>query len=286
VPRYLSFSGFETATTCLWRYYLKYILKLVVPENALTSFYGSIVGGVFEAFYKEQLWRSPDILQALRSKVPAALAAAYAGAAKQGRTVLWRGDVPGKRGSKLYLNEAELLADVDAGLVNGLQIIRDFQLIGIKMGAEVPLRCKVQGHTLDGRSDFVLSRLRPVTETVILDGKGSQYHDRYVHEDQLKWYAMLYDLLYGVPPDRVGFVFWRYRGMDAIKWVPFTEASLQELLGRALRMLNSIESRDRARQEGKNPVDAFPPAPCKDNCALCAYNTPDVCPAGAVFHKE
>lgn len=286
MARYLSYSGYDTAVSCLLKYYYKYIAKVVVEENALTSFYGSIVGSVVEDFYKRQMWRAPDILEAMRARVPAALAAAYAGAVKQKRKVLWKGDVPGRKGRNLYKDEAELLADVDQGITNALQLIRDFQLIGPRMGAEVPLKCQVQGHTLDGRADIVITRARPREETIILDGKGSRYHDQYTSEVQLKWYAMLYEMLYGTPPDRVGFVFWRYSGMEALKWVPFSVEDLRALLGSALRIIESIEMRDRAVQAGQDPLMAFPSAPCQDNCTLCAYHTPDLCPAGAVFHKD
>jgi hypothetical protein len=283
---YLSYSGSKTALTCLYKYWRQYIDKTPVVENGLTSFYGSIVGTVFEDFYQMDLWKQPDVVGALRARVPTALAAAYAGAARQNRPIQWKGDVSAKDGKNLYDNEAELLADVDQGIINGLEVIQEFQLLGPRMGAEVPLDVVVEGHKIGGRADFIISRLRPRDETIILDGKGSKYRDQYTDPVQLKWYAMLYEIRYGKPPNRLGFVFWRYRHLEALQWEPFKVEDLRILLGSTLTLIDTLEYRKRACQAGALPVHAFPPTPCRDNCFLCSYGTKELCPAGAKFHKD
>lgn len=281
---YLSYSGYDTSK-CLFKYYHQYRAKTPVVENGLSSLYGSIVGSVFEDFYNMGLWKAPDVLAALKARIPAALASAYAGVERQGRVLKWKGDAPVAERKNLYADEAELLADVEEGISNGLDTIQNLQLIGPRVGAEVRLDAVVEGHKIGGRADFLIYRESPAKQTIILDGKGSRHRELYVSATQLKWYAMLYQIRYGAPPDRIGFLFWKFRGLDALEWESFVPEDLTLLLGQVLTRIRRIEIADKAIQAGTPPVEAFPPSPCRDSCFLCAYGNPSMCPAGAPFHR-
>lgn len=290
---YLSYSGYTTHKDCPYQYYHKYVAKtFVAGENVITSLYGSTVGSVFEDFYSLGLGSSPDCLAALRGRVRGALDKAYAGGVKQGRGLWWKGE----RSSKLevsrdiYANEQELLADIDQGIVNGLTTIREFHLFGPRVGAEVKLDVKVGPHTLGGRADFIAARASPRVqgrlETLILDGKGSKHRDRYASPVQLQWYAMLYELKYGIPPDRLGFVFWRFRGLESLQWEPFEVLDLRVLLGSVLDCMDRLEVSAKMVATGADPVVEYPPKAGRDPCFLCSYNKSGLCEFGAEFRKK
>ena len=284
---YLSYSGFKSYTSCPRMYWHQYIgkTKLVIPENAVNSLYGSIVGNLFETFYSAKLWRETGVEQKLLGLVPSHFLKVVAKETREGggRTIRWKPE-----DSKAnYASPDALLDDVRVTIPRGLSIIRQHRLLGpTQSEAEVKLDHTVDGHTIGGRADFLIKRIAPYLDLVLIDGKGSKWRDKYVDVRQLKWYAMLHRLKHGFMPDKLGFVFWRFEAERAMDWVDFSEAELVELQGAVLSTMQRIEetTAQLATLGGSDVPSAlretFPPSP-GERCRLCAFRL--VCPEGQHF---
>jgi len=276
---YLSYSGFKSYVQCPYSYWHKYVNKttLLTPENTVNSLYGSTVGILFEGFYADKLWRSKDYESVLQSRVEETFDKAVKD--QRGRIVDWNDEKAN------YHSRAELLADVRETIPRGLQIIRENRLIGPQADAEVKLDSKFGPHLVGGRADFIIRRVEPHKDLVILDGKGSKWGGKFVEDTQLKWYAVLHRARLNVVPDALGFVFWRFEGEKAITWVKFTSADLDVLQHEILTTMNRVATSIDRLQGVSGKLKAFDelrqelfPAQAGDNCRLCAYA--DLCEEG------
>jgi hypothetical protein len=288
---YLSYSGYKSYATCPYQYWHKYVNKttLLVPENGINTLYGSTVGIVFEAFYRDKLWKAPDCTQKLIDLAKPTLDQAIQDQTRQGRLLDW-GDEKAN-----YKNPKEILADVVASIPDGVETIRQQKLVGPFMEAEMKLDFRFGRHIMGGRADFVVRRTKPHGDLLIIDGKGSKHREKYldgkpkkknepVEGVQLKWYSVLYRELYGVVPDGLAYLFWRFKGDRAVEWVPFSVADLNDLKTEVLSTISRIEATSktvagaghpRAREELRQELF---PAQAGGHCNLCAYNT--VCEEG------
>src|SRR5262245_3739651 len=67
---YLSYTGFQCARDCLYRYVNTYKIHTPhPPDDRLGSVYGTAVGRLFETFFKERMWRSPGSCERLKALV-------------------------------------------------------------------------------------------------------------------------------------------------------------------------------------------------------------------------
>lgn len=281
---YLSYSGFKAYTSCPRMYWHQYIAKtkLEVPDNKVNSLFGTLVGGLFETFYSERLWRETHIEQKLQDLVLPHYIRMVANETRTG-AIRWKPEDPKAK----YTDPEALLVDARETIPRGLAIIRQYRLLGpTQSEAEVKLDCVVDGHIIGGRADFLIRRIAPHRDLVLIDGKGSEWRDKYVDPRQLHWYALLHRLKYGISVDKLGFVFWRSPPETALDWVPFTEEHLAELQASILGAITQIdEAKTRLRLA---PVDAqmallnemFLVSP-GDRCRLCTYMV--VCPDGNQF---
>lgn len=308
---YLSYSGWKSYVTCPSGYWHNYVnkTKLVNPENGVNSLFGSTVGVVFEHFYRDRIFRRPDYLATLHGLAEGTLNKAISDQIKQGRVVNWsdeKSNYP-KEKAGLTANQAvqvgrqELLQDVSVAIANGVNTIRTHKFVGPMMEAEMKLDARFGPHTMGGRSDFVIQRVPPFSDVVIIDGKGSKHRDKYVDGKprkkgepiegiQLKWYAVLYREKYKRTPDALAYIFWRFSGDQAVDWVPFTENDLnllkEEVMATIKRIDRSVahleatagtQSRTELREE------LFPTQP-GHHCTLCAYV--EVCPDGEKYVSQ
>jgi hypothetical protein len=247
---YLSYSGYKTYRDCPMAYWHKYVNRTVPvePDNCVNSLYGSVVGALFESFYKGQLWRNFGKTEAaLIERVPSMLdevirdATSHRQRFGQPSVLLWKGPKrDGKDPRANYRSTEELTEDIKQGVSNGLLTIKSQYLLGEGAQAEVSLDSVVRGHDLAGRSDFLVRRSYH-RDLVILDGKGSKFREAFTDTTQLKWYGMLHRLRHKTYPDRLGFVYWRYKPPDSLDWVPFTRDDLAELLEEVLKTVPRIE---------------------------------------------
>jgi len=146
------------------------------------------------------------------------------------------------------------------GVLGYLHTMRQHKLWGKEVQCERRLEAQIGSLLIGGKPDFIFK-----DEMVrILDGKNSQSKDAYVSPDQLRWYALCYQLVEGVLPDQLGFVWYRYpfdatTNEPGIDWVPITARDLEHLSERALYVrLGQIDRK-------------FDPIPVPKNCRICNY---------------
>ena len=122
------------------------------------------MGILFERFYADKLWRRKDYADFLQSIVEETFDKAVKD--QKGRIVDWNDEKAN------YHSRAELLADVRETIPRGLQVIRENRFIGPQADAEVKLDWKFGPHLVGGRADFIIRRVEPHGDLVILDEIG------------------------------------------------------------------------------------------------------------------
>lgn len=290
---YISYSGYKLYVQCPFAYWNRYVNKtmLSTPENCLGALYGSTVGLVFEAFYRDRLWKHTEYATKLQDLVLPYLEKAIKEQRKQGRVIDWSDE----QATRTYKNQGELIADIRESIPRGVETIRQNSLMGPLMEAEMKLDGKFGSYVIGGRADFVIRRVSPYSDLVILDGKGSKYREKFVdghasksnvvEGTQLKWYGMLYQNRYGSLPDGLGYIFWKFGGDRAMEWVPFVGSDLSDLKDEILATLSRIDNSVRRLQglSGKPQAHAdlrqelFVAQP-GSGCKLCSYSS--VCEEG------
>ena len=258
---YLSYSGFKKDDECPRAYWHNYINKTKVSDNRIGSSMGSIIGGVFELFYSEKLWREKDPEAALQDRVKPVARKVVKKELTTG-VFNWK-DPRFKRNGPHSM--AEVIENVVASVPNGLKIIKQHRLLGVGAQAEVKLDTGISGHIIGGRADFIMQRLAPHGDNIIVDGKGSIHRDKYVDARQLLWYAMLHRKKLGVLPDRLAFLYWKSEPSEAIDWVTPTKDDVDELQDRVIKSAELIELRTKGGER------AFPTRPKPFNCKFCPY---------------
>ena len=284
---YLSYSGFKKWTSCPYEYYHDYVAKTVPikPENGANTLYGSTTGSLYEIFYKEQLWRSKNPEEELLRRVEPTLNWVIEKELKK-RVIRWK---PEDKDSN-YTDREQLLRDIRETVPRGLQIIRQHRLIGPQTDAEVVLDRDIlfgsKVHRIGGRTDFIIRRVPPTKDLLILDGKGSRHRQKYVDIRQLRWYGWLYELGTGVLPDLVGFVYWRSEPQEAVDLFPILRREIDKLRDQVATAIQEIETATKrlevlqgADGEEDEIPKIFPAVP--GNCRLCTYSAQ--CRAGKAF---
>lgn len=283
---YISFSGFKMYTSCPLAYWHNYVMGTPPPEpdNAVNALYGSVVGVLFEDFYTQRIWRNKDFVQVLLNRVESTYDKVLADQQRRGRALKWK---TGEDPRPNYHSKEELLADVRDAVPRGIRIIRFDKLIGPRAEAETKLNVKIRDYVIGGRADFIIQRVKPHEDLVILDGKGSKHRDAFVDPRQLKWYALQYSLRNsGQLPDRLGFVYWRFDPPEAVDWVAFSQSDVDELLDEILGTLAAIE-RGTTRRAGESLESTkryFPPRPSRETCRFCVFL--QLCPEGQEVMTE
>jgi hypothetical protein len=288
----LFYSGYKQYAQCPFEYWNGAVGKTIVDkvDDRLGSVFGTVFGRLVETFYKQALWKNPaKAREELQAKIETYVdytlkreTTAYGD--KPAGVLLWKEQNP----KALYANRAELISDIRTHIPNALEIIKHHRLLGPLAEAEFTLDFETPDqHVLGGRADFLIQRLAPHSDLVILDGKGSRHRDAYVDPDQLKWYATLYWLNSfkenpeGKLPDRLGYVYWRSPPEKAVDWLTFTELELAAFYENALDVLKEIEGKAKKTPERTSPNAArgvFLAKPSEKNCTYCKYT--EVCPPG------
>jgi hypothetical protein len=168
----------------------------------------------------------------------------------------------------------ELCAD---GITGFVQTMKAHRFLGPYAKAEVDLVGWIdKWNPIGGRADTIIKRSD--TGVTIIDGKNTKYKMKYTDPDQLRWYALLYKLLYKELPDRLAYVWYRFptghvttdkEGTEitetGVEWVEFDEGDLQGLAQRALEAKEGMET------------EQFDPTPSPKVCNFCDFLT--VCDA-------
>jgi hypothetical protein len=275
---YISYSGYDLANDCLRAYYHQYIAKTQVTklDNRVHMLYGEAVGILYQAFYNDGLWKANTTARMLALVKPT-IQKVITNEIRKGGTFDWKekGLKEGTRSIK------EVEGEVIETVHRGLRSIRHHRLLGTDAQAEVVLDTIVDGHKIAGRADFVMTRVKPHGDRVIIDGKGSRHRDQYTNHRQLRWYAMLHWLKLGSIPDRLGFLYWRYEPENSLDWTQTTPDALNVLKSSVLQMIGTIEQANRDILNGAEPEKVFPASPKTSGCKFCRYL--EVCPEGQRF---
>lgn len=302
---YLSYSGWKKSDNCGFDYWLGYVAKVPLPEpdDRLGSIYGSVVGKLFEDFYNEEIYRQGQPQGIVMGRVGETIRSIIeeeihpSASWKKGGVLKWKGTGPDQNPKAMYTDEAELAADVRDAVSRGFEIIRHHRLLGKGAQAEVPLDATILGHKLGGRADFIMRRVKPFQDEILLDGKGSRWLDAYVDKRQLQWYAMLFQERNKRLPDQLGFVFWRAESVeDAVLWVPVVPDEIQALKEQVLADIRKIEARIsgpkltiEAARRVFLPIAERTDVSKEDKkqaCRFCSYAIEAICPAGAQIVDE
>lgn len=280
---YISYSGFKLYLECRRAYLHKYVLKTPIPKvlNRVHMLYGDAVGKLFEVFYVDRLWRK-DPRGQLLERVRPTMDRIVANEIKKGGVFNWK-EKDLKDGTRSF---DEVEEEVRTTVPRGLNSIRHHRLLGNDAAAEVVLDVEVDGHKLAGRADFLMTRIQPHGDLVLIDGKGSRHRDKYTNHRQLRWYAMLHWLKHGVVPAKLGFLYWRYEPVAtrrdepvSMDWSTVTVPELVDLKSSVLAAIVEIEAGRtglvQLRDKATSP--AFWATPNSD-CKLCDYL--ELCPDG------
>lgn len=294
---YLSYSGYQNAEGCRYRYWHSYIAHTPPPkpEDRLGSVYGTVVGRLFETFYANEMWRRPGSSNALTAMAGTVVDAVLDEEVKPkkgraGGVIVWRReDVPGSE-KALYASREELISDVQAAIPRGLATIKAYRFLGRNAKAELKLDTDIEGHRVGGRADFVMTRIPPHGDLVIVDGKGSRRRGRYADELQLRWYSMLFNERYGRLPDRTAFVYWHFDPPSNVDWCTVNPTDVDKLKGKVVKVIKDLDASSTKVGSSKSlPLirSVFMPSAQIANCRFCSYATEELCPQGlAVVLKE
>lgn len=270
---YLSYSGFDYWDSCPYSYWHRYVVKTrpPKPDNRVNMLYGATVGMSFEHFYNQKMWRLPNFVDVMLGKVRQLVEKIMEDETAEGKN----GIINWKDKEANYSSIEEVVEDVQGAIRRGIKIIKHHRLVGYEAVSEMKLDVRTEGHTLGGRTDFLIRRLPPLGDMTITDGKGSRFRDRYVDRRQLRWYAMLFEYLRKCLPDQVGFIYWRSDPETAIDWYPVTPSETAELRKAVFEAIDAIEDRRRRLPVAPEPtrdeiLSAFPARPSKD-CRWCNY---------------
>ena len=293
---YLSYSGYSKYDSCGFAYWNEYINKTKIEgvDDRLGSLYGSIVGLIMEHFYRDRLWKAEKPQQALQDLVVPLMEKTIKRETspwkeRAGGVLLWKGTGEGKNPKALYADEAELEADIRDTIPRALRSVRHHKLLGPRTDAEYKLDFTQDGDIIAGRADFLIQRVSPLSDLLIIDGKGSRHRAKYVDPEQLRWYAMLLWLHTKKLPDKLAFLFWKFEPLQSMDWIDVSEYEVEELHEKVRDYFRDIEKKTRLLVVGAPPAGArnvFTPSPNEDNCRFCPYATQELCPKGAQVQQE
>lgn len=244
---YLSYSGRKTYLDCPFQYKHRYVLKTDVERDPRTSFFGSIIGKVFEWFYERNIWSLPDPESSALSLLPEAV-----------RTVLSEEKFH-RSSDPSYVDSVE--AEVRELVPAGVSVIRTHKLLSANSRAELDLTITYPSEKhgmsirLGGRSDFV--HYHSPQDVWIVDGKGSRHREKFVDSEQVIWYAIQHYLKFGVAPTRLGFMYWRFP-KDPIQWIEYGSQSIRDSLDLTFDVAKKIK------------LEVFSPK-TSSNCHNCDY---------------
>ena len=227
---------------------------------------GIVVGRAVEKFYNDQVYLSPArVTQILTDFVEK----------EWGRQT--RREKNWIDYDRARMSAREMVADCKKGVEGFLVTMKKHRLLGNYAQAEVRMLGWLNKWvTIAGIADVVIRR--DDTGITIIDGKNTVHKMKYTDADQLRWYALVFWREFGVMPDRLGFVWFKFpAGMkttgpngeevveEGIEWVPFDEGDLRGLAKRAIDARNAMRRKK------------FDPVPDPPQCKKCKFEL--MCPA-------
>lgn len=157
------------------------------------------------------------------------------------------------------LNQPELLQECINTIYSNIEELDIYEGTESELKFEIKLK---SGDELVAKIDFIKTRDDGGIE--IIDGKNSQTIGKYVDNNQLLFYALMYRFKFGKLPDKLGFLYYRHRTID---YVPFTEEEVDNLWKDIIRTMVHIKQ-----------AKEFPATPSAKSCRFCDYLSE--CPEG------
>lgn len=252
----ISYHTYAMLRLCRYRYQLSVVdkKKPAMPEDNRNAIFGHITQRLFEHFYVQEWFRlGKGATQKLYDELPATMREQLAK-----NPCLWE-----------HRSEIELLErDCQDAIPKFIKAVREYALIGEKNQSEVSLCYPISKEfNITGRADFLIHKGK---DLILLDGKGTKYGDKYLDEDQLLYYGVIFRQLKMRRPTRAGFWLWREAN---IKWIDFSEERLEELYTKIKEVLFFVQKRD------------FGANPSTKACKFCPYQVLD-CSFYADWHKK
>lgn len=207
----ISYHTYEDYIECPYRFKLKHIDRVppTVPVDEYHTMYGRLIGKFFEMYSNVWRFKTPYLFpEHIRERMNILFDGLIAT-----HTINWR------RGTR---NKEEIIdqACTDAHTIMESPSLNYF----LNSKSEVSMEVKLQsGHKITGRPDFIHQDAKSGTP-LILDGKGSKKKGKYISDEQLYYYALLYYLTYNEIP-QLGFFYYRYNEFIPID---FTENDLKD----------------------------------------------------------
>lgn len=249
---YLSYHMFKDLSECPLRYYWRYVAKRPptvedIPQNKIQ---GIIWNKVLETFYKDRKYL-------LREKVREWLREEIEKVFSQQESEL---RVKWKAGER-----EEFFQESIGAVVILVEAIKKHRLLSNDVEVELSLKASVSPMcVIGGRLDMVYTR---EGNPCILDFKGTRHRDkRYICEDQLYWYYLLYKGARGIAPSQLGFWLLRFGEID---WVEASSPKIEEFLSRVRGAFKDLQQKIPSSRNREPPLDLGTPS--LKVCAWCQY---------------
>ena len=278
---YLSWSGSTILEDCPLKFYHTYVARTPPsnPDNRVHMLYGETIGRLFQIFYRDQVWRSKDIVGGMNSAIKYTMKRIIMSEQRKGGVFDFK-DETLKEGSRSL---QEVYKEVVDTIPRALKTIKEHRLLGPEVATELGLDTELEGHLIAGRADFAMDRNSPNNDRILLDGKGSKYGGEYTDKRQVYWYAMLHREQYGSAPDKVGYLYWKLEPKEAVEWLPVTGEILDSSKKRALTLATSAAEGKKRCKDGEPFQEVFLAKPSSD-CKLCSYR--NICPTYQIYSSE
>lgn len=251
---YLSYHMFKDFKECPLRYYWRNTTKRCptvadVPQNKIL---GIVWNKALEVFYRDQKYLLKERTREwLRGEVCRVFSQ---------QEMLLR--VKWKEGERAeFKREAEGAVDV---LV---EAIKKYRLLSSDVEVELSLKANASpGNVMVGRLDMVFTM---GGSPCIIDFKGTKHRNkRYISDDQLYWYYLLYKGARGVGPGSLGFWLLRFGEID---WIEISLPKISDFLGEVRRAFEDIQEKG-LHQKCRKVLDPLSlGTPSVKVCAWCQY---------------
>lgn len=230
-PFNISYSARKLYNNCPKSYEFRYIRKEKGQPDPKNYMFGTIIGRVFEIFYRDRVWLQPDPIRYLSAKYSDIILEVY------NQENYLKGTNPSY--------ELNLRQDLEKFVPLGIETIRKHRLIKNRNEVELDLTIQVGSDDnrtrMVGRADFVL--YDSPESFYILDGKASKHREKYVDSDQLIWYAVSHYIKYGVAPKQIGFVFWLFPE-DPITFISYSSDDMRKVISDTNNVVAKIKNQE------------------------------------------
>jgi hypothetical protein len=236
---------------------------------------GTAIAAAVEEFYEKSLWKDPKT--AREKTIAVAVEALHRELAKPRTFMEWDTEKTGQWWLSPPVEDLE--RQLRESTNNFVEIVKEEKLLGGFMRSEMDLKAMLGNIPLAGRPDLVIENDR--LGLAVIDGKNSGTVGRYTNPDQLRWYAIVYEQVHRVRPQRLFFTYFRFPPGSKVPkynvWTGLVEVDASEDTIQALKV--EIEGFQQAIHEKR-----FTATPAYGTCRFCDFH--DVCPASKYTEQK